>query len=331
MHQFRAIYCITILFAFIFSMPAYAQNETSASDTYRPVTIDSGPHNGISKPDNTINDGYVAPTFERLSRLYWTLAMFDLGDNAAIDNYLLINECELHSKYFNNDFEMEDLRAATKQSIVKNMASFDNKFEILIPVGLDRYDTGKEKFKMSPDSDIIAVKRLEIRLNDNPNACGNKFIKNVPGYPKNFILSLSRPFTLTEFPVSPEVAQAYIEESLKTFESNPGQYKDVSKYGRVAYIRFKVTMSQFRQYIKIPNNPPMTEIFGTIDGYEVYADIEKQLLLSKQTVLSDQKKIYRRKKIDEPQLSPDENQGAATDAPNPASDPASPVEPGTQP
>ena len=305
MYQFRAIYCIAALLSFALCAPAFSSSG-SGSDTYKPSVFDED-HKFASDDDNTVNDGYIAPTFQKLSRLYWSLAMFDLGDNNAIDNYLLINECELFSKYYNNDFEMEDLRIATRQSIVKNMASFENKFEIMIPIGLDRYDTGKESFKIATDSHIVTAKRIEIRVNNEINTCGDKFTKDIPGYPKNFILSLSRPFTLTDFPVIPEVAQLYIEESQKKFERNPGKYRDISQYGRIAYLRLKVTMNQFRQYVYYANNPPLTEIFGTIDGYEIYADREKQLLLYKQVVSSEQKKIYRRKKAEEPQVTPAED------------------------
>ena len=98
---------------------------------------------------------------------------------------------------------------------------------------------------------------------------------------------------------------------------------DVSKFGRVAYLRLKVTMNQFRGYSKQTGQAALADIFGTIDGYELYGDRDKKLLLY--TYQSQQKKIYRRKKAGQPPVAPNAESSApaptATDtvAPEPAS------------
>lgn len=319
MFRFFAVFAAAILISGL-SFPVHAQDSVD-SDLYK--GIDSQELNKYaSDSDNEIDDGYKIPTFKNLSKLYWALAMFDLGDNAAIDNYLLINECDLYQKYFASDFEFESLREATKETIVKNMASFPVKFEIMIPVGLDRYDTGTEKFKLDQRSHFIGSKRLEVNVNDvSSYVCGAKR-GVIAGYPKNIILSLSRPFTLTEVPVSPEAAQLYIEESQNLSKSQPYRF-DVSKFGRVAYLRLKVTMNQFRGYSKRTGQAALADIFGTIDGYELYGDRDKKLLLY--TYQSQQKKMYRRKKAGQPPVAPNTESSApaptATDtvAPEPAS------------
>lgn len=267
--------------------PEQVEANKSSADVFS-VTRDENLNRYASDADNVINDGYAVPTFKNLSKMYWALAMFDLEDNQAIDNYLWINECELYLKYFRSDFELEGLRAATRASINKNLASFPTKFEIMIPVGLDRYNTGTERFMLDPGSQFLGSKRLEIAVNsDLEPVCNNKSA-TIPKYPKNFILSLSRPFIVTELPVPPEVAQFYIEQSEKELPTRKYRYA-LSKFGRVAYLRLKVTMTQFKSYVSTDALTTMADVFGTIDGFEMYADRDKTLLLFNDEMANKQK------------------------------------------
>lgn len=249
-----------------------------------------------SDDERMLDDGYAIPTFKNLSKLYWALAMFDLADDKAVDNFLLINECEMYTKYYGSDFELESLRAATKESIVKNMASYPVKFEVVIPIGIDRYDMGTERFKLDIRTGFLGAKRLEMVVNEiSRPVCGKTRAASspIPGYPKNFILSLSRPFTLTEIPVKPELAQLYIEEARK-FSKKITETQNYSKYGRIAFLRLKVTMNQFKGYTPYQNTEMMADIFGTIDSFEIYGNREKTFLLYSQKDMA--KKVYRKKK-----------------------------------
>lgn len=278
-----------ILFFAVSVMPgvAYAADPAPPQDeTYKaPTETDSKLSHYASDDETDMGDGYVVPTFKNLSKLYWVLAMFDLGDNRAVDSYLMINQCDMYKKYFNNDFELEGLREATRQSIQKGMAGFPTKFEIMMPVGLDRYNIGTEKFMLDPRSQFISVRRLEVAVNsDYSEVCG---LQDMPKYPRNFILSFNRPLTVTEIPVDPEVAQAYIEQQDKESSTHPYRW-ELSKFYRVAYLRFTVTMNRFKGYAKPDSNTPArAEIFGTIDGFEMYGDRDKTLLMFNQKMEKD--------------------------------------------
>lgn len=282
-----------------FVVPAYAQDpapRAEQGDTPVAMPKAEGLNSYTNDDDRALEDGYAVPTFKNLSKLYWALAMFDLADDKAIDNFLMINECELYQKYYGSDFELESLRAATKESIVKNMATYPVKFEVIIPIGIDRYDMGTEKFKLDPRTDFFGAKRLEMVVNEiGRPVCGRGRAASgaINGYPKNFILSLSRPFTLTEIPVKPEVAQLYIEEA-KKFSAKIPEVRNYSQYGRIAFLRLKVTMNQFRGYVPHVNTELMADIFGTIDGFEVYGNREKTFLLYSQKDMA--KKVYRKKR-----------------------------------
>jgi hypothetical protein len=266
MRKKASILSLVIFMYLLFGgLPAFAQTAPAPAE--------------ISAKTSFPDEDYQQPTFQNLSKSYWALAMFDLSDNDAIDGYLMINQCELFKKFFRSDFEIEGLREATRQSIQKNLAFFPLKYEVMIPMGLDRYNTGTEKFTIVPKYQYLGAKRLEIAENDsNEDICNGA--KQIAKYPKNFVLSLNRPFILTEVPVKPEVAQFYMD---RTEEGLPGRQEDldVSKLGRVAFLRLKISLSQFRGYTYPLSgvNIPYADIFGTIDEYEVYADRDKALLL----------------------------------------------------
>jgi hypothetical protein len=287
-----AILAVSLCFALsMFAHQGYAADPAAASatalqpsqgDTYKsPTELDPKLSHYAYEDENDVGDGYAIPTFKNLSKLYWALAMFDLGDNQAIDSYLMINQCDIYTKFFNSDFELEGLREATRQSIQQGLTKFPMKFEIMIPVGLDRYNIGTEKFALDPRSQFIGARRLEIAVNSDFGAICNGEV-DVPKYPRNFILSLSRPLTVTDIPVDPEVAQVYIEQADKEAATH-GYRGALSKFSRVAYLRLTVKMNQFKGYSKPDTNTPsLAEVFGTIDGFEMYGDRDKTLLMFNQ-------------------------------------------------
>jgi len=291
---------VTVCFALsIYSGTGKAADATSptapaasSGDTYRaPVALDPALSHYASDDEKVIDDGYVVPTFKNLSKLYWVLAMFDLGDNQAIDGYLMINQCDMYTKYFNSDFELEGLREATRQSIQKGLTKFPMKFEIMIPVGLDRYNIGTEKFALDPRSQFLSARRLEIAVNSDFGVICNNEV-DVPKYPRNFILSLSRPLTVTDVPVDPEIAQVFIEQQDKEAPTH-GYRGALSKFSRVAYLRLTVKMNQFKGYSKPDTNTPsLAEVFGTIDGFEMYGDRDKTLLMFNQKM--EQERVAKR-------------------------------------
>lgn len=232
--------------------------------------------------DLVSEDGYERATYERLSKLYWALAMFDLKDNQAIDQYLMINECDLYMKFYNDDLALEDLRNVTRDSIVHNLIKATRTYEIVMPVGLDRYNKGTRRFRIDPSSTFVGTKKLEVTLNTLPRRiCGKQ--GPLQKYPWNFIVAFSRPFTLTEIPLPPEQAQELIDYTKEEFEKGVNgklfQYRGLSEFSRIVFLRLKITMSQFKEFGKNYGDETVPVIFATIDGFQIYGDVEKTKLL----------------------------------------------------
>lgn len=222
-------------------------------------------------------DDYVNPDYNNLSKLMWAMGALSLSDNQAIDNYLLINECELYTRFYHNDLEWEKIREAARQYISSHMSTFPTKFEVIVPIYLGRYDTEKNVFEIKDDSRMINMRRLDLGLNYRNEVCSG-ISGEIKGYSRNIILTLGRPFSLTRIPVSREIAELYIEEARAEYENMPAKLQ-MQYYERLAYLRAKIRISSFKEMIAGRQGEPQAVVFGHLDGIEIYADPEKQKLL----------------------------------------------------
>lgn len=134
-HYFLSIFILCTLVTIPFYSNAFAQNEDEegmvVEDLIQPV-----------------EDEYQIITLRSLSKLYWAIGKFDLTDTRAVSNYLLINECDLYTQYYNDDLEWRKVQEAARDYLSKNMSHFSTKFEMVVPITLDRYDIENQKFML---------------------------------------------------------------------------------------------------------------------------------------------------------------------------------------
>lgn len=252
---------------------------------------------GVARADDaaeeSVPDDYISLSFENLSKMYWVVGMLSLENNEAIDNYMRINECDLYQKYIHNDFEWRDIRAAAADHIRTNIMGRQQKFEIIMPIYLGRYDLGTEKFEILPDSRFINMTRLETEYNkENLRVC--ETIQAIPGYPKNIMLQISTPLNLVEVPVKREVAELYMEEALRKFSDLAPEAR-LRRYERAAYVRFKVTLLQYKEAVNTGSGALKAGIFGRIDGFEIYADQAGKLLMYAEDI--DHSRSVQRRRV----------------------------------
>lgn len=283
---------VRLCFAFVLgavlltAAAAFAQDEqqTIPEDMTRTATGSLSAYSDYYLSDLTEDehgDGYIKPTFERLSQLYWALAMLDLNDDTAIDGYLMIHECDLYKQFYARDFELTELRKVTRESIVFNISSFPTKFEVFLPVGLDRYDVGRKAFSVYEASQFVSAKRLEVSRNALTRVvCGKQEIEK---YPRNFILAFNRPFTLTEVAMPPDIAQEVIdfseEDRKKGIRGINFELQRFSPLRRIVYLRLKVSITQYKEMGRNYSDEIVPVFFATIDGYQIFIDRERKTMI----------------------------------------------------
>lgn len=229
-------------------------------------------------------DKYVEPTFENLAKLYWALGILDINDNEIIDNYLSITDCDLYTNYLNDDLEWRTIRELARESIRKNYKSYPTHFRVTIPLYLRQYHADEEYFEVDVDKSALrAVRKIEAIFYNNPITC--RRVGEITGFPRNLILFLNRPFTLSEVPVERELARIYLDEvnSQKKFVSSKQR---LGEGERQAYLEIFFKVHSFKETLHgLPGIQAV--VFTQIDHIRVFADYEQEKLLFERNMFED--------------------------------------------
>ena len=222
---------------------------------------------------------YNLSTLENLSKLYWRLGAFDFDDDMAVGNYLKINDCKLFSEYLNDDLEWAEIIKVMKAHLKEKSPTFPLNYQFLLQLHLGRYDAAQGGFPLVDRTGFIDSKRIEVDSIDfNKEICFDP--GTIKDYPKSVVILLPKPFTLDFVKLDEHVAQAYILRKKSEYSSLSDERK-VRAYERDAYLRLRVSFSQYHGNLRGEGSQTMAILFGTIEGYEIFEDSsQKRLMLS---------------------------------------------------
>lgn len=230
---------------------------------------------------------YEKPTLKNLANLYWAINYSDLGSDEQLDMYLRLTECDIYRKFISSEFEMKEIREATRKFVVDNRNDFSTRFELVQQLYLRDYDLKRRAFKIDPKFQIQSVRRFELVTSDDFNApiCGKKTVGRA-SFPAGLILEFSRPFTLTYIPVPTDIALAYLEEVNKKFEKLNEKAKNQERAFqlRKAYLVMYAKAFAFRKLeaSSTIRGAKLLQTMAVLEGVEIYGDPgRKQLFFSK--------------------------------------------------
>lgn len=243
---------------------SYAQN-----DEYSAKMAD--PDATVIEPESE-EDKYVRGTVSNLSKLYWKLGALDTSNKVAVDNFLRINECDIYSSFYTDDFQWSEVRAAATKMIKEEIESFPNKFQFTFPIDLGRYDMKRQGFPLVSGTRIRDLRRVQITGNSmSSKVCGESGV--IPFYPKNIIMILNRPLTFDFLQLDEHVAQAFIVRR-KYDEADMNARDSQLNYNRIAFIQLRVSISHFQgiQSAGGATNEELAVVYGKIDTINVFED-----------------------------------------------------------
>ncbi len=222
---------------------------------------------------------YNIATLENLSKMYWRLGAFDLQDDLAIGNYVKITDCKIFTNFVNDDLEWADIVKTVRGQLEQSRGTFPLNFQFLIELHLGRYDPDLGGFPLTDKTGFTEAKRIEVdSIDARQEICYDE--KAIDDYPKSIFILLPKPFTLDFIKLDEHVAQAYILRKKSEYSKLPEEVR-VQRYERDAYLRLRVTFSQYHGNLNADDSTLMGILFGTIDGYEIFEDAaEKRLMLS---------------------------------------------------
>ena len=154
----KSIYLSVLVCCFLLNGIAYGDDKKQ-----EPVVNTTRASADILQPVvQEVGESYVTMTYPNLFRLAWAFDVYKSDDNAALDTYLKISECNLYKKYYKNEFEWEKIRLATKAYLDKYGKKRDIYFEYVQPLELGRYDEEIQGFPLEKAPDYISLKVLQI-------------------------------------------------------------------------------------------------------------------------------------------------------------------------
>lgn len=221
---------------------------------------------------------YVQPTLQNISKLYWKKNALVESNDTAIDNFMLINECDIYKKFFKDDFEWERIREAGRKMIKENKDSFPYKFKMLIPIDLGRYNMTRKGFSLINKTAFKDLRRIEIGGNSNrTSVCKND--NTIENYPRNLILILNKPFSYDFVELDEHIAQAFIVRQKYAKINRPRELQN-KNFDRLAYARMRITFSKYQGETRGSDNFPVAIMFGRLDGIDIFEDPDEKRLLT---------------------------------------------------
>lgn len=276
----RTIPVIAIAAFMLITSPVAAQTEAAPA----PQQVISDAAQRMKDEEVTImRDEYAGKynvsTLENLSKLYWRLGAFDFDDDEAVSNYIRINDCKIYTEYINDDLEWKEIIKVMKNHLKTNASAFPLNYQFILELHLGRYDSEKGGFPLIDKTGFKDAKRIGVSSFDNNlDICYSA--APIKDYPQSLIVILDKGFTLDTLNVDEHVAQAYILRKKSEF-SNLSEEARTRVYERTAYLRLRMSFSQYHGNMNVGSNDATALIYGQIDGYEIFEDAEqKRMMLS---------------------------------------------------
>lgn len=188
-----------------------------------------------------IGTGYSVANFNSLVTTFLLSLPSDERDVKFIDGYSRLFECELVKKYFDNEFEWQQLREVLNTKIDKLDREYFSYYEFGGSIDLKKYDFEKEAFPATDESTLTGIRLLNMFKLSAQGQRGKKYCSSFFDKEERFIsahlptifsVKVLSPITFKQLPMDAEKAKQFIslaEEDKK------------SKTRRI-YIRFRVKL-----------------------------------------------------------------------------------------
>lgn len=225
---------------------------------------------------------YERPSVKTLSQLYWRMLKLDPENDLHVDNFMMINECDLYRDYYQNEFEWISIRDAARQFLLENRKDFPIHFEFVQPLRFAEYDLETHEFDIWKPYKIKGVRRFEVLAEDlYKDVCDKKSKQTITGYPKGLLTELNRPFTLDTISVEPETARDYIESKLERNKNSNAAVgsKDDLYESRSAYLVMRFRVFSYKEDERVRNFGDMAKVLAVLESYQIYGDRDHQMLL----------------------------------------------------
>ena len=161
---------------------------------------------------------YIPATHANLSQLTWRFGLYDVNDDAVLDNYLLAKNCQLHKKYYGEDFLWQNIREATRRDIKYFANAYPQRMEIITYVPLDRYNFDKLAFEIKKNFQLKNGGAIEFPF-ENPQNMRCNTINYSLDFPNMMRFIPDNSYNILYVPVEPDNADELLS-SIEKYSYN---------------------------------------------------------------------------------------------------------------
>ncbi len=250
----------------------YATSSNSKPDTQN-KKLDFGalgPSASSGKAKRMVENTYSQITYESLFKLAWSFDAYSVSDDDALNAYLVVTECNLYNKFFQNEFEWEKIKIATRKFILENKDKAPRYYEYVQPIFMGRYDYSLQGFPIVEDAEEFkGQKNFQFaNFRAGETSCGSVSISSSK-FPGTGVLNISSPLNLSFIRVPLPLAEKYIE-----WRTNQ---KNIDDTKRQAYIRYRIRIDAYDGIKGFSGGLEAFNFRGKLMRLDVFAD--KELLL----------------------------------------------------
>jgi hypothetical protein len=217
-------------------------------------------------------DDYVKPTLDNLVRTLARFGAIDIKDDALLDEYAMITDCDLVSYFYKDDFRWNQVRGSIRESIGMNIGAFPNGYQYNTQLQLGRYDFGQKLFRFTEKASVHNVNSF-LLLNAQEWSCDGHKIKYLP---TSYRAVLDVPVTVPGLPLSEKDADALFK-----------RLGDAGNEDHVIYTRFNLSVAyieplhksgsagdlqKYMQFGKAPNVDNAMRFDVRLDSVNFYED-----------------------------------------------------------
>jgi hypothetical protein len=260
-----------------------APHEEKKDESKEHITLGTGenePNEAYIEEDKESRYVYEEPSMEKFSQLYWTLNLLQLENDTHIDNFMMINECDIYKNYYQHEFEWKKVREATREYIKKNKKNFPLRFQFVQPLRLGAYNIEKQEFDIVEDYRINGTRLFEVvGLEPTEDVCDSN--KPIEGYPRAIAVELSRPFSLTHLPMPMAEANDYISKKLELFRAI-GKLRETQEnvyQARDAYLVMKVKIFVAQGETRTQEGFMLPNTLAVLERVDIYSDPDLKELM----------------------------------------------------
>lgn len=216
--------------------------------------------------DITINNGlnsavYKRASLQNLSQSFIKLTGVDLNDDHLIDDFAIVNYCDLYRQYYADEFSWRQAREAFRRVIQRELESYPENVYLLGTISIGRYDFARKAFMLDEGSKFerTGVFRFQDRGFNCPGA-------PVQQLPLVYHFRLTNPITLDRLEI-PEDKAATIRQIMEQERNRD----------RKVYVTFFIRINDFTSQGGTGNVAIRATTRATLMSMRVYLDRQRKI------------------------------------------------------